>query len=1235
MGKGGRLTVRDLILVHLADFAPSEKEFEVPTRVTQAGLAEAARIEQRHVPQYVKPLMAKGLVVERVVHVQGGKQRRKAYFLTPEGREEATRIRGGVLGRTVVVQAPDATRLDLPLGEAQRRFFRGVGLVDLLRSAEEQGFLRGPPESPGVGLAPEAPGIRLALDQAEGRERAYDWERATEIYLRALPAGQDSSVLGSLHERLGYALRRWAFQADESKEFGIRVARALESLGRAREIYAGLGRGGEGRLRRGEATESYLRFWLAPRTAERGQLLNQAWEWAKGAMAAFKEAREGDEFARTFNGLAECAILGFNFAPDQRTRQAILQEGLAFGEEAVDLLATSADKHALAQAHACTAFFAALLNRCMADLADKEACHRRALDHWSAARGLSEETALLGLNHGMSLWGDGTDEALLNSEKAVEVAKGTRDRFLVGNLMAELVYQTSWKAWAVDDNEERRKLFEKALQLAKETQRQLSPLSFTSPQCAQFWPEAPLPWYYFFLGWQEVEQKTKRALLEKALKVAPDSLRPAEASGYPKAIAMAHHVFPLIERILARVVTGSGEKQRLLQDALLHATEALRRNQTIEPYVHWNLGESFVILADIKSQLADLAEEAEAGRKMLEEAVVDGEEGIRLQVKDMEVYGRRGEVAGFGSLGENQYDFGGILVKLLERTGDPACHRRAVAAFEDAATAYTRAGLTSRAAECCWRSAQLLDALGDHEAAGKSFALASSNYKQAAEGIPQLSDFYQDHAMYMQAWSEIERARYHHARQEYGLARECYDKAASLHEFSKRWGFLTLNYQAWARLEEAEDLSRRERGPEAINAFERAGGFFQDAKGPMEAALKTIGTTDEKEMVSGLARAAETRYRYCTSRITLEQAKLLDRRGEPSSSSEKYRLAAEAFEGLAGGARSDQDRRDLKLIGTLARAWEAMARAEAEASPTSFRDAARLFEGAKELSPTEAMKHLALGHARFCRALEAGMGFADAGDEALYTSAVQHLESASNYYLKAGFEEAAEYARASKYLFEAYMYMGRASRERDPEQRVRLYSVAEKILEMAAASFDRAHHPGKRTQVDRLLQKVREERRVAVSLTEVLQSPGVLASTNAFATPTPSYERAVGLERFSHAEVQARLIARRTTLAMDERLELEMELVNAGRGPAQLIKVEEMIPRGFEVVDAPGSYPIEAGYVDMRGKRLDPLRTEEVKLVLRPTVRGDFIVAARVLYLDEVGTYKSHEPEPVEIRVKG
>jgi hypothetical protein len=54
----------------------------------------------------------------------------------------------------------------------------------------------------------------------------------------------------------------------------------------------------------------------------------------------------------------------------------------------------------------------------------------------------------------------------------------------------------------------------------------------------------------------------------------------------------------------------------------------------------------------------------------------------------------------------------------------------------------------------------------------------------------------------------------------------------------------------------------------------------------------------------------------------------------------------------------------------------------------------------------------------------------------------------------------------------------------------------------------------------------------------------------------------------------------------------------------------------------------------MKGKRLEPLKTEEVKLVLRPTVQGMFSFKPTVLYLDERGKYKSHEPEPVTIVVK-
>ena len=54
----------------------------------------------------------------------------------------------------------------------------------------------------------------------------------------------------------------------------------------------------------------------------------------------------------------------------------------------------------------------------------------------------------------------------------------------------------------------------------------------------------------------------------------------------------------------------------------------------------------------------------------------------------------------------------------------------------------------------------------------------------------------------------------------------------------------------------------------------------------------------------------------------------------------------------------------------------------------------------------------------------------------------------------------------------------------------------------------------------------------------------------------------------------------------------------------------------------------------MKGKRLNPLKTEDVKLVVRPMFKGIFTMKPRILYIDETGKYKSHEPEPATITVK-
>jgi hypothetical protein len=83
-----------------------------------------------------------------------------------------------------------------------------------------------------------------------------------------------------------------------------------------------------------------------------------------------------------------------------------------------------------------------------------------------------------------------------------------------------------------------------------------------------------------------------------------------------------------------------------------------------------------------------------------------------------------------------------------------------------------------------------------------------------------------------------------------------------------------------------------------------------------------------------------------------------------------------------------------------------------------------------------------------------------------------------------------------------------------------------------------------------------------------------------------------------------------------------------------LIKVTELIPEGFGLAEKPEIYRVEDGCLSMKGKRLDPMKTEEERLVLKSNVKGVFPLKPTILYLDENGRYKSHEPEPVTITVK-
>jgi hypothetical protein len=1078
--------------------------------------------------------------------------------------------------------------------------------------------------------------------QAERLEREYDWLGAAESYEKALKLlpDDDLSRKAETYERLGYALYRAAFQAESSDEFKQRLRQTVLNYEKAEELYGRLNEPKKtGMVLRCNAVIAYLNYWLASEVPEKKTMINECLKLAKDALRTLKDSEESLEFGKTCSQLLWSAGLSSSFETDFKVRENTAKAALELGEQSIMFLSPSGESHQLARAYAGQAARLEAFGYYFRDLDKREGYFQKAADYWEKAVQLSEEAALIELLYGfvsmIISWGVGTDKALANLEKALGYAEKTKDRFLIGSANEWLVVNTFWKAIGVDDPDRYVELLKKAIGYAENAKHQYDSISFTSPLGDVLWVESPYAEYYWQLcGW-ETNIGKRRELLEKAAEATSDLLSKAEKSGIPQNIFYAHHVVAKVITAQAIMETNPEEKRRLLEKSLEHRNQTTKFAEDNMSYDYWNRGVMQRYLAGIKSELAALAEDDESKKNMLQEAAADTENALKLLHKELAFWERKGTITTqFFSLAIWQYTYGNLLKRLYDVTHDKECLRKATEAFEDSAESAKKLNVPSWVAEVHWRIAQTCDELGQRLKAAENFNSASSNYREAAAKIPQLKDFFLDHAVYMQAWTEIEKARYHHARQEYGLAKEHFEKAAELHKSLKKWSYLAPNYSAWANVERAEDLSRTEQCEEAIQAFEQALKLFEETKRSLCNELSRFEDLDEKRMANSMVKATDMRREYCLARIALEEAKILDKKGDHYFSSEKYGQAAEAFEKIGQALETDQDRKEFNLFISLSQAWQKMTQAEAEASSTLYAEASQLFEKAKEYCPSEEAKMLVLGHSRFCKALEEGTKFIDTRDAAMHASATKYLESASDYYMSANFQKASEYAKATQLLFDAYAQMDNAKRENDPEKKAKLYVMAEKVLQTSAGCFMKAEHPEKRERVLRLLDKVEQERELALTLTEVLHAPSIVSSTMVFTTPTPSSEQAVGSERFEHADIQANLIVRQKELKIGESLSLEMELVNAGKGPALLIKVNEIIPEGFELVENPEAYRVEDSYINMKGRRLDPLKAEELRLVLKPKVQGVFPLKPKILYLDENGKCKTHEPEPVTITVK-
>jgi KaiC/GvpD/RAD55 family RecA-like ATPase len=70
------------------------------------------------------------------------------------------------------------------------------------------------------------------------------------------------------------------------------------------------------------------------------------------------------------------------------------------------------------------------------------------------------------------------------------------------------------------------------------------------------------------------------------------------------------------------------------------------------------------------------------------------------------------------------------------------------------------------------------------------------------------------------------------------------------------------------------------------------------------------------------------------------------------------------------------------------------------------------------------------------------------------------------------------------------------------------------------------------------------------------------------------------------------------------------------------------------LIGKPEHVQFEDGSLNLNGRKLYSLETEEIKLLLKPKVQGNFTLELVVFYLDENGKYKAHETDPIRLKVK-
>ncbi|MFQ6065565.1 MAG: hypothetical protein ACE5L6_08835, partial [Candidatus Bathyarchaeia archaeon] len=132
--------------------------------------------------------------------------------------------------------------------------------------------------------------------------------------------------------------------------------------------------------------------------------------------------------------------------------------------------------------------------------------------------------------------------------------------------------------------------------------------------------------------------------------------------------------------------------------------------------------------------------------------------------------------------------------------------------------------------------------------------------------------------------------------------------------------------------------------------------------------------------------------------------------------------------------------------------------------------------------------------------------------------------------------------------------------------------------------------------------------------------------------PLPDYpERAAGLNAFEDTCIRARVTAPKD-FAVGRETRIGLDLVNIGRKPGVVVRIEKLVPPGFSVLEMLPGYTLEGESLSVEGKLLGPLQTVSLSVKVRPIGFDAVELGPRVVYVNYQGDFVVYDVEPVLMR---